>query len=80
MVYRGHVHNGRIELDDQVSLPEGARVELTLVSESPSNDEDRPIEDVLAEIAARNPESEWEKLPADLSDQLDHYIYGTPKR
>jgi hypothetical protein len=26
------------------------------------------------------PPEEWEKLPTDLSEQHDHYIYGTPKR
>jgi hypothetical protein len=40
----------------------------------------RPIEEVLQEIAATVPQEEWDKLPADLSDQIDHYVYGTPKR
>jgi len=26
------------------------------------------------------PKGEWDRLPADLSDNLDHYIYGTPRR
>ena len=25
------------------------------------------------------PQEEWDRLPADLTDHLDHYIYGTPK-
>ena len=40
----------------------------------------RPIAEVLAEIAATIPAAELAKLPADFTDQLDHYIYGTPKR
>jgi hypothetical protein len=40
----------------------------------------RPIAEVLAEIAAAIPSSELAKLPSDLTDQLDHYIYGTPKQ
>ena len=40
----------------------------------------RPIEEVLAEIAATVPDEEWDRLPPDLTDNLDHYIYGTPKR
>ena len=40
----------------------------------------RPIAAVLAEIAASIPASELAKLPRDFTDQLDHYIYGTPKR
>ena len=38
-----------------------------------------PIEDELAEIFTDVPAAEWSKLPPDLSDHLDHYIYGTPK-
>lgn len=40
----------------------------------------RPIAEVLAEIAAAIPAGELAQLPADFTDQLDHYIYGTPKR
>ena len=40
----------------------------------------RPIAEVLAEIAATIPAAELARLPADFTDQLDHYIYGTPKR
>jgi hypothetical protein len=39
-----------------------------------------PIEDVLAEIASKVPKKQWESLPDDLTDQLDHYLYGTPKQ
>ena len=39
----------------------------------------REIEDELAALAADVPESEWAKLPDDLTDNLDHYLYGTPK-
>ena len=38
------------------------------------------IAEVLAEIAAAIPAGELAQLPADFTDQLDHYIYGTPKR
>ena len=40
----------------------------------------RPMAEVLAEIAATIPAAELAKLPPDFTDQLDHYIYGTPKR
>lgn len=38
------------------------------------------IEEVLESIAAEIPDEEWEKLPADLSYNLDHYLYGAPKK
>ncbi len=37
------------------------------------------IEDQIAEIWSDLPSEDWNQLPSDLSDQLDHYIYGTPK-
>lgn len=40
----------------------------------------RPMMEVLAEIAANIPDAELAKLPPDFTDQLDHYIYSTPKR
>jgi hypothetical protein len=40
----------------------------------------RPIAEVLAEIAKAIPAEEIAQLPPDFTDQLDHYIYGTPKR
>jgi len=40
----------------------------------------RPITEVLADIAAAIPAEALARLPADFTDQLDHYIYGTPKR
>ena len=38
----------------------------------------RPIEDLLAELAAEIPQEDWNTLPPDLTDNLDHYLYGTP--
>lgn len=40
----------------------------------------RPIEDLLEELAREIPQEEWDKLPSDLNDNLDHYLYGVPKQ
>jgi Arc/MetJ-type ribon-helix-helix transcriptional regulator len=42
--------------------------------------ESKPIWDEALELTADVPEQEWDKLPSDLAEQHDHYIYGTPKR
>jgi hypothetical protein len=34
----------------------------------------------LRRIAASIPKASWDRLPRDLSANLDHYIYGVPKR
>ncbi|MGO9470726.1 MAG: hypothetical protein ACLQIB_45680 [Isosphaeraceae bacterium] len=40
----------------------------------------KPIWEVAAEIRRSIPPEEWAKLPRDGAEQLDHYIYGSPKR
>ena len=42
--------------------------------------ESQPIHEVLAALAAELPPEELARLPDDFTDQLDHYVYGTPKR
>ncbi|MGA1285625.1 MAG: hypothetical protein ACO34J_16425 [Prochlorothrix sp.] len=34
---------------------------------------------VLADLHAKIPDSEWEQIPSDLSKNFDHYLYGGPK-
>ncbi len=81
MVYRGHVENGVIQLEGPVTLPEGAevRVEVVAPGKEEYDPDAPPIEEVMAAIMADVPKEEWDRLPADLTDHLDHYIYGTPK-
>lgn len=40
----------------------------------------KAIEDVLEELAREIPQEEWDKLPNDLNDNLDHYLYGVPRQ
>lgn len=84
MIYYGRVVKGVVVLDEPVQLPEGAAVTVTLVEPQVTTEKPRaaarPIEEEIAEICKDVPESEWAKLPEDLTDQLDHYIYGTPKK
>ncbi|MGD0901247.1 MAG: antitoxin family protein [Thermoguttaceae bacterium] len=80
MVYQGHVENGVIRLDESVVLPEGTEVQVEVAAAKEEFDPNEPpIEDVLRAIWADVPQEEWDRLPADLTDHLDHYIYGTPK-
>ena len=48
--------------------------------EAPFDERARPIGKVLQEIAAKVPPEEWASLPKDLSDRIDHYVYGTADR
>jgi hypothetical protein len=71
-------------LDEPVELPEGTRVEVAiqekLADRGPTAAKGTSIEDQLAAIWQDVPLEEWKHVPADLSDHLDHYIYGAPKR
>lgn len=90
MTCRGHVRNGVVILDDPTVLLEGVEVEVMVrhndigVGHPGAADIEEPphpsIEHEIAGIVADVPESQWDRLPADLNEQLDHYIYGTLKR
>ncbi len=83
MTYRGYVKNGAIQLDERVALPEGAAVDVTVlkpIAPAIGAQKGASLEERLLAIWADVPASEWTNLPADLTDHLDHYIYGTPKQ
>jgi hypothetical protein len=72
MTYRGHIRNGQITLDELVSLPEGALVNVEIVN----NGEQLPtIWDKLLELAGT-----VDGLPPGMAENHDHYLYGTPKK
>jgi len=70
-----HAASGQLQRFIQVDSLEVARPGATLFDTTAP-----AIEDVLAAIAAEVPREEWDRLPADLTDDLDHYLYGTPRR
>ena len=48
--------------------------------EEPPATAHKPIWEVIEEENQLIPPEVWDSLPTDLSEQHDHYIYGTPKR
>lgn len=62
----------------------GRRVRVTVLPENErpaeANGTGLTIEQKIQQLSAQVPENEWDRLPPDLSDNLDHYIYGTPKK
>jgi hypothetical protein len=77
MVYRGHVENGVIRLDNAPTLPEGVEAEVRLLTEGapPERAEKIPsVCEVLKDFVGKA-----EGLPPDASINLDHYLYGLPK-
>jgi hypothetical protein len=38
------------------------------------------LDAALLKIWRDTPDAAWDKLPADFAENLDHYLYGTPKQ
>jgi Arc/MetJ-type ribon-helix-helix transcriptional regulator len=88
---RGEVLSGRFESIDD-AMAEAAR--LLLRTHQPAHDEathpatapgspaesQKPIWEVVDELRKSVPPEEFAKLPKDGAEQLDHYLYGSPKR
>ena len=57
---------------------------LDTLATSPSSEgtgvDRRPIWEVVDEINAGLPADTWENVPTNGSIDLDHYVYGAPKR
>jgi Arc/MetJ-type ribon-helix-helix transcriptional regulator len=49
-------------------------------SYAPAAPVQKPVWERILERTAAIPDKEWDKLPTDLAEQHDHYLYGTPKR
>ena len=78
MTVRGHVKNGLVVLDTPTTLPDGAEVEVRLTGEDEQTGDDAPrttLYERLKPFVRR-----LEGLPSDLTENHDHYLYGTPKR
>lgn len=56
----------------------GRRLKVTVLPAE--ENEAGTIEEAIAALAAQVPPEAWENLPEDLLDNLDHYVYGTPRR
>ena len=78
MTYRGHVKNGVVVLDDEVTLPEGTEVSVDPLGPA-EVDEDGAETPTLYE-RLKPFIGKAEGLPPDASINHDHYLYGTPKR
>ena len=85
MVFRGKVKNGKVLLNDPKALPDGTEVEVRPVKKRPrqarpaKGAKGRPKQRSLAERFG-NVIGKAKGLPPDASVNLDHYLYGHPKR
>ena len=78
MTYRGHVENGVLVLDEPVTLPEGAKVEIALLESPEATSDDRSIPSLYERLESVTGIAEG--LPADFAANHDHYAHGRPAR
>ncbi len=64
----------------QSQTPQDAVTVSNSVSAPAPSPKRKPLWERAADLRKSIPDEEWEKLPADGARQLDHYIYGSPKR
>jgi hypothetical protein len=82
MSYTGHIEDGKIVLEDEALLPEGAKVRVEVIELASVDTE--PTEKELAQLSSLSEfllsiAGKAEGLPPDASINHDHYIYGSPK-
>ena len=73
MTYKGRVKDGVVVFDDRVRLPEGTEVEVTLPDDPDGSG--LSLYERLEPVIGRA-----QGLPPDASENIDHYLYGHPKR
>jgi hypothetical protein len=80
MVYRGKVKNGMVVLEGEKAPPEGSRVSVRVVK-SPARRADRsPKCQPTLYDRLKNVIGKAKDMPPDASVNIDHYLYGAPKR
>lgn len=83
---------GQLTLDQPLQIAQSAKVRvIVLLAENETVSSNRAQEafeedlsaqsflSMIDEIRAQVPDEEWKKLPTDLSKNIDHYLYGSPK-
>lgn len=80
MTLHGHIHNGAIVFDAQVALPEGASVRVEIVA--PPSSSGTAAASATPTLLERLGDvvGAVDDLPADGARNLEHYLYGAPKR
>ncbi|HMN42597.1 MAG TPA: hypothetical protein PKE29_17285 [Phycisphaerales bacterium] len=68
MTLRGTIRDGQVRLESASDLPDGTRVDVRPVA-------GESLMDLFRRHAISDP-----SLPRDFATEIDHYLYGLPKR
>jgi hypothetical protein len=77
MTYSGHIENGSVVFDGPLNLPNGTPVVVSVVEQAAE-----PVEREIPTLYERLKPiiGIAEGLPPDASQNIDHYLYGHPKK
>jgi hypothetical protein len=70
--------DGTIRCLKRIVSTEDAQLENPV--KSPPKEPGVPIWKAIAEIGQKVPDQDWAKVPPDLAKNLDHYLYGGPRK
>jgi hypothetical protein len=77
MTLMGHIENGKVVFDHMPELADGTPVVVTVV-EKPVEPKEREIPTLYERMKPFI--GAVDGLPADASQNIDHYLYGHPKK
>lgn len=77
---RARYVDGKLELLEPLSLPDGCKVMLEVAEESPDQGSIGSwLLDLVDELHGEYPSENWEDPPTDLVRHKKQYLYGHPK-
>lgn len=77
MTFNGHIENGQVVFDAAPGLPDGTPVVVSVV-QRPAAEGEREIPTLYERMKPFI--GKIEGLPPDASQNIDHYLYGHPKK
>jgi hypothetical protein len=77
MTYHGHIEDGKVVFDAAPGLPDGTPV-VVMIVQPPKATNDREIPTLYERLKPFI--GTIDGLPPDASQNIDHYLYGHPKK
>ena len=78
MTYRGRIEKGKVVLDESVQIPEGSVVTIVVVPQLQDTNSAEEGPTLLERL--KNFKGTAKNMPCDASQNVDHYLYGLPKK
>ncbi len=77
---RARYVDGKLELLEPLSLPDGCKVMLEVAEDSSNQDSQGSwLLELVDEVHGEYPPETWETRPTDFVRHKKHYLYGHPK-